>query len=250
MAVGFVALGAVLGVSGCKKELDNSQGANPQGAILQAKNLVSSTDSPVVVRGGAITIRTTDTTDGWVSAAGGTVYCTYIPLGSPLNLYPSGVDKINGTTPISDPLPLTGTWKVTINGRAPKYVPPTPASPGYWDSTTPSANGIVLQGSNSNCTGATSTQSTVVLTTTGTYGRLYLPDIGLHEESTVDTAKRFMDTTPNSGATPSICAGPNSNLTTGNEDSCERASTITVTTSAGSYSGRCRNGECTLGIGK
>jgi hypothetical protein len=217
---------------------------------LVATPKAAATDSPVVVRGGAMTVRTKDTTDGWVPA--GAFYCTYVPLGNPLNLYLYEVDNYKNKTPIpTNPLPLTGSWTVTINGRIPKYIPPTPTSPGYWDSTTPSSNGIILQGSNSNCTAPSSTQSLVVLTTTGTYGSFYMKDLGLHEESSVDTGKRFMDTTPASGSTPSVCAGPNSNPTpTGNEDSCERALLITVTTSSGGpYYGRCTNGECIVGIG-
>jgi hypothetical protein len=204
--------------------------------------------SPVTVRGGSMTIRTGDKANGWQSTKLATTYCTYIPTSADLSLSasPEVVSaNIPGDTPITSasPVPLTGNWTVTILGRDYK--------PGDSTHQSSSNSGITLQGTNSACKTASSGQKLVALTANPSDSDFYKDDLGLHEESNVVTAKRYMNTTSASASTN--CSGPNlppGSPGVGNEDSCERASLITViTASSGSpYSGRCRNGECIITI--
>ena len=240
VAVGLIALGAVCSLVGCKESFKGGGGG------YQPKPFAGPGDSPVVVRGGAMTIRTKDTTDGWVLS--GAVYCTYIPTTTGLHLYPSGVDPITSMLPAipvppTPPLQLTGSWKVEVQGR--KHLKGL--------SITPSGNGIRLRPPNSasECAPAPSGYVAIVLEKLSGNSDYYPVDSGVNEEpSSKEVAKRFQDITPSSD-TSTNCYGPNANAGSGgDEDACERASKITVYTTGGPYYGRCTDGECILGIDK
>jgi hypothetical protein len=215
------------------------------------KNGGTGSGSLVTVRGGSMTIREIN---GWtVSTASATTYCTFISTSNALSLSATEVVNANippGDTPITSvsSVPLTRNWTVTIVGRI--HIPPSSSLPAG-NSTLPSPNGIVLRAPvNSECPTSSGKTPVALAVIPGTGSNFYLDDPALHEESNAVTAKRFMDTTPASTSTSTNCSGPNSTSNSlGDEDACERASLITVTTSSGGpYAGSCRNGECIITI--
>lgn len=201
---------------------------------------VANSDSPVTVRGGAMTVRTKDAV-GWRGA--NAPFCTGIGLTtSTLYFNYSGLGTASGySAPPATPIALTGAWSVTIVGRLHNGT----------DSTQASNNGVVIAPVGT-CTGAGTASVYVQLSNTGTYSDFYGPDKALKEEpkATGYTAKRFMDKTP-AGTSGTNCQGPSplpSNP--GDEDACERASKVTIqTASGGPYYGWCTNGECVIGLG-
>ena len=242
VAVGLIALGAVCSLVGCKESFKGGGGG------YQPKPFAGPGDSPVVVRGGAMTVRTKDSV-GWKGAS--VPFCTGIGLtGGTLYFNYEGLDAVPGSpTPPPVPFPvipkgsvaLTGNnWQLTILGR--NYVPNTTPSQSRY------GNGIVITPAAS-CTGATGASVYVQLALTGKYPGFYNSD--LNEKGT-RAGKRFRDFTP-LGTPGTNCFGPNSNSvppSTGDEDVCERASLVTLNTGGGTtYSGWCSNGECVIGLG-
>jgi len=234
VAVGLIALGAVCSLVGCK-ELLGGRGGGSQPRLFAGPG-----DSPVVVRGGAMTVRTKDSV-GWKGAS--VPFCTGIGLtGGTLYFNYSGLETAKGYAPPQPtPIALTGNWSVKIVGRLHNGA----------DSTQASGNGVIITPVGS-CSGASTEPDYVQLSTASNNSDFYAPDPALKEEpnATAYTAKRFMDKTP-AGTPGTNCQGPSpkaSNL--GDEDACERASLVTIqTTSGGPYYGWCSNGECVIGLG-
>jgi hypothetical protein len=200
------------------------------------KGVSTPPDSPIVVRGGAMTIRTKDQTYGWQTA--GSSFCTNADtsmfwISDDATLY-NGSPKLP-----TNPLVLTSGWRVTIVGRL-------PSSSG---SSQASTNGITLSAASAPCTSSTGSTWVTLSTIPSTNSSFYPTDpVENEEKPRIRTAKRFMDTTKGSGGAPSPCAGPNTNPN-GDEDVCERASIVTLTNSSHTYTYWCTNGECMVGIG-
>jgi len=225
--VALALLCAVLGVSGCK---DDGGGKKPA-TMFQA-----ATDSPVVVRGGAMTIRTKETTYGWIMGADVDHYCTNI---SNLSWFGTDADLQTGTQPSTFPAGST----VQMQGRQFLGV-------GVGGSAKDSQNGILLTAQSVTCTGTAGFSILLAPMNGSSYSHFYQDEAALNEEGNgkVVRGKRFMDTT-------ATCLGPSptyNSAPTGDEDTCERGSTITVIVpgaAGGTSTYRCKNGECAVGIG-
>jgi|SRR5580658_214045 hypothetical protein len=215
------------------------------------RKLTGPGDSPVVVRGGAMTVRTKSSA-GWQGASA--PFCTGIVLtGGALYFNYSGLDIVPGNpnpTPTPFPPPPKGSdgslaltpnnWTLTILGR--NFPVTTPAQ---------SNNGIDITWVPS-CAGASAASVYVQLSLIGApNATFYGTDID--GSSAVVSGKRFRDRTPYvSGGTN--CYGPNTSAAqVGDEDACERASLVTLSNTVGTttttYSGWCTNGECVIGLG-
>jgi hypothetical protein len=239
LAFGLIVLGVVCSLVGCNEKKDV-----PAGTF---KKFTGAGDSPVVVRGGAMTVRTKDTTNGWQSQNNG--YCTGITLATgTLYLNYEGLDKVpTNPTPTPFPTPpkgyvaLTGNnWMLTLLGR--NFPRTTPAQ---------SNNGIAITPVGS-CNGLTGASVYIQLSLTGPNPGFYDSDV--EGVAAAVTGKRFRDLTPFvKGGTN--CFGPNFNnpspsFPAGDEDVCERASLVTLSNGGVlTNSGFCTNGECVIGLG-
>jgi hypothetical protein len=191
-------------------------------------------NSPVVVRGGSMTARTTETTNGWMPTAGGPPFCTNRDA-SVINFV--GAAGWKGTNPPTSVTP-TADWTLKIYGR--KHL-----SGGTGDE---SGRGIELTGNLAQfCSGATGGES-VQLTATGMNGGFYdrIPSVNEDTSGKIETGKRFRDLTTD--ATNSNCGGPDAG-SGGDEDECERASHIILSYSSTTYEYKCTIGECIVFIG-
>jgi hypothetical protein len=248
VTIGPILLAVVCGMTGCNGFTVVSKGSQPNPA-RETKHVTGAGDSPVVVRGGAMTARTKDKTNGWKPSNNG--FCTGITLtSSTLYFNYDGIGAVPTYLPpppksfpaANGDIPLTANgWDLKILGR--NYVPNT--------APTPSHNGSDITWVPS-CTGAAAGSTVYVqLSLTGTYPGFY--DSDADGISAVVTGKRFRDLTPLKKPGTN-CFGPNrSSGTAGDEDACERASLVTLTNTAGgtttTYSGWCTNGECVVGLG-
>jgi hypothetical protein len=207
----------------------------------------SDTDTPIVVQGGSMTFRSKDSSNRWVASGNG--YCLDGADISALEL--NGVELTRKPQPASTPPNPTGWiglspgWSLILYGRDHSQGSGTTAS---------SADGITLAAQDSTCKG-TKPGTSVLLTPlphpdpvthenlNGFYPIADEPDDG--QKPTGDTSSpsvRFMNSS-------SFCAGPNGNLK-GDEDVCERMSTIQATVNGNTYYYNCKNGECAIGIGR
>ncbi|MGA3133946.1 MAG: hypothetical protein ABSD59_24560 [Terracidiphilus sp.] len=228
IGIALLIIGAILGFAGFKmsEKSKNSHG------------IIDAADSPVTVRGGSMTARTRDQ-NGWQVT--GNSFCTNLPYA--VNLYFQGLRDKYGSLPSTSPIMLSGNWSVTVQGRE------------HGNNTTPheSGNGIMFTPSSTECgTASTSSNSSILLSPYGSYGGFYNdPAVAdLNEGSSTVMAERFEDLTPDGSTATTHCEGPNSSMTGGDEDVCERASRVTIKTgTAGSqitYEGWCLYGECAV----
>ena len=225
------------GFVGCQKPESNGH---------PGKGIVSGTESPITVRGGAMTIRTLDTVNGWQAV--GQNYCSNVSDDSEFNS--TGLIKYKNNPLPVEPLALTSGWSITLVGRVHN-------SSG---STLPSANGVTITQSSTACPTATPNATTPILLSplASGYSAFYGPEPSVDEGAaspSVHTGKRFMDTTPDIAGASTHCSGPNSGAkpspsATGDEDACERASLVTINSGTATYQAWCRNGECDIHIGK
>jgi len=220
--VGLTILGVVVGVAGLNQYTQHKGGSrwplNPP------------SDSPIVVRGGSMTIRTFDKNNGW--PAGSSSFCMNHKF-SAIEL--DGVSDWGMTTPL-DPfsVPTPASWTLTIQGRA------TTGSAGNRTSA-PSGNGIKLTGDPlHSCSGATGGSSITLSLLSGNSAFYSNDDPSVNEEAPgKKTAKRFQDVSLS-------CAGPDSGP--GDEDACERASKISLAISGATTDYNCINGECIVEV--
>jgi hypothetical protein len=236
VAVGLIVLAAVCSVTGYIR-----------GTF---KKFTGAGDSPVVVRGGAMTVRTKDATNGWQSANNG--YCSDIKLtGDTLYFNYEGLDIVPGN-PNPTPTPFNpvhnGSVALTANGWDLKIFGRIYNSAG---STQASTNGIEITPVG-RCNSLTGASVYVQLNLLGAPNATFY-GTDLEGTSAVVTGKRFRDQTPYvSGGTN--CFGPNTSAAqAGDEDACERASLVTLSNTVGTttttYSGWCTKGECVSGLG-
>jgi hypothetical protein len=237
--IGFGVLCALV-VGGLSLRIDQSID-NEIARILQDLPLNGVTGSPIVVRGGSMTVRTTFGSGGWVPH-GNLTFCSDGVDTSYVELIGVTNSQYNVPTALAN---INADWTITINGRA-----HTDYKTNH--SSAPSTNGIVITSQMKKSCGGGEGKSILlaaIIPASGTtYSSFYQDEASVHEDSTsstVITAKRFLDTTGS-------CISPNTN-NTADEDTCERASTITfaVPASTGTpYTYNCTDGECVIGIGK
>jgi hypothetical protein len=207
--VGVGLIGVVIGILALK--------------IYEHSSAPAGTDSPVTVRGGAMTVRTKDQ-GGWVNI-GNNSWCTDI---GDLGAFSISLDALTGTKPSTFPVGST----LTINGRAGNNDDPD--------------NGIQLTSQTGGCGNESGPSIKLSPITSATSTSFFYPDASsVNEDGGKIKAKRFWNQNSKN------CVGPNPAATaTGDEDTCERASTIALTVSGATSTYRCKNGECVIGIGK
>jgi hypothetical protein len=197
-------------------------------------------NTPIVVQGGSMTFRSRDKARQWkpVTVGKANGYCVDGADVSELEL--DGVELTSGGTPTNPTgwIGLTAPWTLSLYGRMPS------SSPGV----NVSQNGVTLSAQSKSCAGTSGTS--VLLLPIGQAG-FYPPSDELDDDDTASSAKpalsvRYRDMS----STSSYCIGPNGSAATGDEDVCERMSTIQATINSTTYTYNCRNGECTIGIGK
>lgn len=199
------------------------------------------TNMPLKVRGGSMTVRTADS-DGWqdvTTVPASPQFCT--------NVNPSYIE-LTGVTPgaavppgpvplVISKIPLNFVWQIDVVGR----------SPG---GASVSGNGIRLTSQSSGCPTGSSSSSVLLSTQSGGNSAFYPNESALTESNT--HSKRFMDTTAATATHPGCQSSPSS---AGDEDLCERISKVTLTLTPPSggtqitYTYKCPNGECSIGIG-
>jgi hypothetical protein len=213
------------------------------------------TNTPVVVRGGAMTFRTDDS-NGWVGSSA--PYCANLKDNTYIEFV--RVSPKSGPQPI--PLALSGLgahWRLDIFGRDPV------------NGGSSKTKGVYIQPQSGSCSTGSGPASVLLSpqNDTNEYSALYpqpTQECDIDEDSNNCSAAnqphksmRFWDKTPTRGATPG-CQGPMPSATSatngiGDEDYCERISDIRLTldTTAAvpiTYVYRCLDGECEIGIGK
>jgi hypothetical protein len=213
-------LGALAGVTACHQ---------PKGITA---------DSPIKVRGGAMAFRSKSQ---WTQETSSGQVAYYLNSADISSITFTGV-----TPPPSAPILPTGCWTMTLKGRL-------PANPSQ-----ESANGITIQALDGSCN-PPSGYHAITLTPFGSAG-FYPEDYKPDDDGTF--IERFMDTTldvPSHGTTAPVpgCQGPSglSSNVTGDEDICERMSTISLVLYTGPTPGssttyKCKNGDCEIDIGK
>jgi len=214
---GLVTIAGVLGVGGILGLVH----LLPTGiAFGPVKGGGGSTNSPIVVRGGSMTVRTPDP-QGWQKKSSSS-YCSDSNSGTIDTSHIEFVDVI----PSSNDAPLSlsniqENWEIDVFGR-------TPA-----DATQPSNNGIKLVLQPKDCNSVTSKNSVMLsLLDNGASTAFYSP---LQEGNT--HAEGFQDNTGN-------CPQPTA------ENLCNRISQIKLIVGAATYNYTCPNGECIIGVGK
>lgn len=209
-------------------------------------------DSPIVVRGGSMTLRTKDT---WypnppsdmkapTCTNADTSYIDLIDV-KPVSASPSG------------PIPLTlsdipAPWQLVLYGRSPK-------------DGSQSKNGIILQSQSGACTGSGSTSTTSVSATLlNSNNTSFYPagdNANIDNDHGATHSVRFWDQTPDTGTTAATvgCQGPYppsvQSKVQGDQDVCERISVIQLTLTPPPpaqptvYTYKCPSGECKVDIG-
>ncbi len=205
-------------------------------AIYNAVPLTSSgsPSSPLMVRGGAMTFRTTDV-NGWQPTGSIT-----LPLCVNVDTRFINFNQVVPVAPTSAPFTPTGlsyitsAWTMAIYGRVPG---------GGKDSV----NGILFTAQpNTICSTDSSgtARSSVKMSALSGNSGLY-PIDSLSDDKTDN--RRFYDNTPATGGSPG-CIGANAD-----EDSCERIFRIVLTVPTATptvYNYKCFNGDCSIGIGQ
>ena len=202
--------------------------------------------SPIKVRGGAMTARTMNSGQ-WQT------------IGTDLqhrNIYCSDTDDVSwidffeaagvSSGAIETPTGLPAGWSMKIYGRT--YAPATGTTAA---SSQPSSNGLLLKSQAGGCLAGDTSSFSVILSIyedDGGSNAQFYKDSATGTDSNGGYAEKFEDMSKG-------CAGPNGGaIQTGNEDVCERASTIefTFTPPGGSKSTsiyNCTDGECSIYIG-
>ena len=234
--LGSLAAGGSFSSIGCKdsaKEVSVSQAGAASGGPVKTPH----TNPPVVVRGGAITIRTRDS-GGWQNS--NPPFCTnadisFIELDDVGQIPPAtaagkGSAVARGDVTLSNIVPTAAdNWIITIYGR---------------DTTgkVKSGNGIQLTSKSTSCSAGAGTS--VSLTGLGGNGGFYQDGSIDDDGAAASLSKRFRDSScVPSGASPNL-----------DEDFCEHASEIDLVLTIGGTSTTqkysCVNGECEVAIGK
>ena len=200
-------------------------------AVFEYLKQSPGTSSPIKVRGGAMTARTSIAKNGgWVSSGSG--YCSNVDtMQFSTNAAPVSSASANPTSLLAD-------WTMVVFGRKPK-------------DGSQSGNGFKFQAQPQKCDGSNGTS--VLLTPYGSNGAFYTTELGPDDDG-VTQKRRFRDTTPDDPSGSLGCAGPNIPSTQGlrgDEDRCERMSVIQFDEPAASkhYQYTCTNGECAVCIG-
>lgn len=197
-----------------------------------ARALTTTTKSPLLVRGGAMTARVKKD-NPWQAHTGGT-WCSDGADPSYIELF-----DVTATSAGATPLAIdniTTDWKISMTGHKPKGAD--------------SGIGItLLMRLNKQCDDTTVTgKHSVILSVYDPQSSgkpSFYPDNDAVNEGGggMIVAKRYFDTTDH-------CGKPDAN---GDEDACERMSQITLaipSTSMTPYTYKCDNGECALAFGK
>jgi len=199
-------------------------------------------NTPIVVQGGSMTFRITKKPAQWTSVTVGTTngYCADVSVNDVSELELDGVELTNGGTATNPTgwIGLTAPWTLNLYGRVPSSAA----------GVNPSQSGIALSAQPKSCLGTSGTS--ILLLPIGQAG-FYLSSNELDDDDPASSKKpavsvRYRDLSSSS----SNCIGPNGPGATGDEDICERISTIQATINSTTYTYNCRNGECTIGIGK
>ena len=202
--------------------------------IIQYVKSQPVTSSPIKVRGGAMTARTSiGKNGGWVSNGSG--YCTNVDI----TQFSTDAAPVSSAPAPANPTSLLADWTMVVFGRNP-------------NDGSQSGNGFKFQAQPQKCDGSKGTS--VLLTPYGSNGAFYATELGTDDDG-VTQKRRFRDTTPDNQSGAPGCAGPNvpstPGLLNGDEDRCERMSTIQFDEPAASkhYQYTCTNGECAVCIG-
>lgn len=203
--IAFSLLGVLVGVTGCR--LDKGR---------------LKVDSPIKVRGGAMTFRSKNVTWQQGTVSGATSPCYFLDGVGISSISTDASYASGGTAPSLNN--LTAGWSMTLNGRNPSN--PKQASP----------NGITIKTQDASCNGSVHTM--ILLPLSPTNAAAFYPGELQTEDGYME---RFVDNS-------SSCQGP-SGSRSGDEDLCERMSTISLVLAGSStYNYLCRNGECEIDI--
>src|ERR1022692_2462016 len=196
-------------------------------ALFQYLKQSPETSSPIKVRGGAMTARTSIAKNGgWVSNGSG--YCSNVDTTQ------FSTDAAPVSSASANPTSLLADWTMVVFGRNPK-------------DGSQSGNGFKFQAQPQKCDGSKGTS--VLLTPYGSNGAFYATELGTDDDG-VTQKRRFRDTTPDNQSGAPGCAGPNipgtPGVLNGDEDRCERMSLIQFDEPAASkhYQYTCTNGDC------
>ena len=209
---------------GFRAELFSALRSGLKALVDKLEGVKGTPDSPIVVRGGSMTIRTRDP-GGWVDE-GNKSWCSDIPDLAYFAIVPE-------PTTVSPPTSFPDGSKLTINVRA--------------GSSDDLQNGIQLVSQSGGCTENDQSPSSIKLSLIDNASSDFYPySSSVNQEGGgKEMAKRFWNTNP-----IDACAGPNPKSTaTGDEDVCERPSRITWTVSGVTSHYSCTNGECIVRIG-